>query len=168
MIAIGGGAAALIGGGAYAVTQFFGKGTHPDGAADAEATAGDSTPPAYVDQNQSLMNGDAGLAIRKNTPTTGSSFGTPADAAKNAVVKADTVLPKKDPVRHLASRLTFGPNTKVIGDINHLAAASAVKADGNFSQQTHAGVLAVQKFFRLTEDGICGPATWGALVAGQR
>ena len=57
---------------------------------------------------------------------------------------------------------------KVIGDINHLAAASAVKADGNFSQQTHAGVLAVQKFFRLTTDGICGPATWGALVAGQR
>ncbi|MEV6932048.1 DUF1800 domain-containing protein [Dactylosporangium sp. NPDC051485] len=121
MIAIGGGAAALIGGGAYAVTQFFGKGAHPAGtSADAPDAVADNTVPAYVDQNQSLMNGNAGLGIRKNTPTTGSSFGTPADAAKNAVVKASTVLPKKDSARHLASRLTFGPNAKVIGDINKL------------------------------------------------
>ncbi|GAA2385963.1 DUF1800 domain-containing protein [Dactylosporangium salmoneum] len=121
MIAIGGGAAALIGGGAYAVTQFFGKGAHPAGtSADAADAVADNTVPAYVDQNQSLMNGNAGLGIRKNTPTTGSSFGTPSDAAKNATVKANTVLPKKDPARHLASRLTFGPNTKVISDINKL------------------------------------------------
>ncbi|WP_432833910.1 DUF1800 domain-containing protein [Dactylosporangium sp. CA-092794] len=121
MIAIGGGAAALIGGGAYAVTQFFGAGTHPTGGTpDAAESPADTAPPAYVDQNQSLMNGQAGLGIRKNTPTTGSSFGTPADAAKNAVVTASTVLPKQDPVRHLASRLTFGPNAKVIADINKL------------------------------------------------
>ncbi|WP_426509279.1 DUF1800 domain-containing protein [Dactylosporangium sp. McL0621] len=120
MIAIGGGAAALIGGGAYAVTQFFGKGSHP-GADPAAADAPvDNTIPAYVDQNQSLMNGEAGLGIRKNTPTSGSSKGSPADAAKAAVVKANTVLPTKDPVRHLASRLTFGPNAKVISDINKL------------------------------------------------
>jgi len=121
MVAIGGGAAALIGGGAYAVTQFFGKGTQPEGAAaDAESAAADTAAPAYVDQNQSLMNGNAGLGIRKNTPTSGSSFGTPADAAKNVVVTASTVLPKKDPIRHLASRLTFGPNAKVMSDINKL------------------------------------------------
>ncbi|GAA0737839.1 DUF1800 domain-containing protein [Dactylosporangium roseum] len=118
MVAIGGGAAALIGGGAYAVTQFFGKGTRP--AADNGELPVDTAAPAYVDQNQSLMNGQAGLGIRKNTPTTGSSFGTPADAAKNAVVVGNTVLPKKDSVRHLASRLTFGPNSRVISDINKL------------------------------------------------
>jgi hypothetical protein len=58
--------------------------------------------------------------------------------------------------------------TKVIGDINGLPAASAVTADGHFGQPTHAGVLAVQKFFGLTADGIVGPKTWAALVAGQR
>ncbi|MET7398320.1 DUF1800 domain-containing protein [Dactylosporangium sp. NPDC005572] len=118
MIAIGGGAAALIGGGAYAVTQFFGEGTRTE-PVEAE-TPVDTAAPAYVDQNQSLMNGQAGLGVRKNTPTTGTTFGTPADAAKNAVVVGNTVLPKKDPVRHLASRLTFGPNTKTISDINKL------------------------------------------------
>jgi hypothetical protein len=57
---------------------------------------------------------------------------------------------------------------KVIGDINGLAGASAVKADGTFGQVTWTGVLRVQQFFGLAEDGICGPATWAALVAGQR
>ncbi|UWZ54926.1 DUF1800 domain-containing protein [Dactylosporangium aurantiacum] len=118
MIAIGGGAAALIGGGAYAVTQFFGEGTDPSNTG--AETPVDTAAPAYVDQNQSLMNGQAGLGIRKNTPTTGNSFGTPADAAKNAKVTAKTVLPTKDPVRHLATRLTFGPNSKTIADINKL------------------------------------------------
>jgi uncharacterized protein (DUF1800 family) len=120
MIAIGGGAAALIGGGAYAVTQFFGEGTRPASNNSGADVPVDTAAPAYVDQNQSLMNGQAGLGIRKNTPTTGSSYGTPADAARNAVAVGNTVLPKKDPVRHLASRLTFGPNSKVIADINKL------------------------------------------------
>jgi GH25 family lysozyme M1 (1,4-beta-N-acetylmuramidase) len=57
---------------------------------------------------------------------------------------------------------------KVIGDVNSLPAASAVTADGNFGAATQRGVLAVQHFFGLTEDGIVGRATWGALVAGQR
>lgn len=57
---------------------------------------------------------------------------------------------------------------KVIGDINHLPEASAVKADGKYAQSTWKGVLRVQKFFGLTEDGIVGQKTWGALVAGQK
>ncbi len=57
---------------------------------------------------------------------------------------------------------------KVVGDINRLPGASAVKADGNFGQAARTGLLQVQKFFGLTEDGICGPKTWAALVAGQR
>ncbi len=55
----------------------------------------------------------------------------------------------------------------VIGDINHVAQASAVKADGNFGRSTWLGVLAIQGFFGLAQDGTVGPATWAALVAGQ-
>ena len=57
---------------------------------------------------------------------------------------------------------------KFIGDRNKLPAASAVTASGKFDQATWTGVLAIQKFFGLTQDGIVGPATWGALVAAQR
>ena len=56
---------------------------------------------------------------------------------------------------------------KVIGDINKLPAASAVAATGTYDRTTWVGVLTVQKFFGLTEDGKVGPATWAALVAGQ-
>lgn len=57
---------------------------------------------------------------------------------------------------------------KLIGDLNGLPAASAVTADGTFGAPAHAGVTAVQKFFGLAADGIVGPQTWAALVAGQR
>ena len=57
---------------------------------------------------------------------------------------------------------------RVVGDINHLPGASAVKADGNFGQETWTGLLQVQKFFGLAEDGITGKLTWTALIAGQR
>jgi uncharacterized protein (DUF1800 family) len=66
------------------------------------------------------MNGQAGVGVRKNTPANGRVFPTPSQAAANAVVKGNTVLPKKDPIRHLASRMTFGPNTKVVNDIKTL------------------------------------------------
>lgn len=56
---------------------------------------------------------------------------------------------------------------KVVGDVNKLPAASAVAANGKYDQKTHAGVLVVQKFFGLSQDGVVGPATWAALVAGQ-
>ena len=56
---------------------------------------------------------------------------------------------------------------KVVGDINKLPAASAVAATGTYDRTTWVGVLTVQKFFGLTEDGKVGPATWTALVAGQ-
>lgn len=56
---------------------------------------------------------------------------------------------------------------KVVGDVNKLPAASAVAANGKYDQKTHAGVLAVQKFFGLSQDGICGRQTWMALIAGE-
>ena len=56
---------------------------------------------------------------------------------------------------------------KVIGDVNKIPAASAVAATGTYDKTTLAGVLALQKFFGLTQDGAVGPKTWAALVAGQ-
>ena len=56
---------------------------------------------------------------------------------------------------------------KVIGDVNNLPAASAVAVTGTYDRATWLGVLAVQKMFGLSQDGQVGPATWGALVAGQ-
>ncbi len=114
---LGGGAAALIGG---AVMRFFGAPTN------AEATAHNAT---YTTENESYMNGQAGAGVRKNTPVSGRVFGTPSQAAANAVPKGNTVLPKDDAVRHLASRLTFGPTPKVMNDIRTLG------IDGWIAQQ---------------------------------
>jgi peptidoglycan hydrolase-like protein with peptidoglycan-binding domain len=57
---------------------------------------------------------------------------------------------------------------KVVGDVNGLGPASAVAADGAFGAATRRGLVTVQAFFGLAQDGICGPRTWAALVAGQR
>jgi peptidoglycan hydrolase-like protein with peptidoglycan-binding domain len=57
--------------------------------------------------------------------------------------------------------------TALVGKLNGVAAASAVVADGIFDDRTHLGLMAVQKFFALTEDGVCGPKTWAALVTGH-
>lgn len=56
---------------------------------------------------------------------------------------------------------------KVIGDINKIPAASAVAATGTYDKTTWLGVLALQKFFSLTQDGIVAEHTWSALIAGQ-
>ena len=58
--------------------------------------------------------------------------------------------------------------TRVVGGINRLPQASAVMTTGVFGRDTWTGLLQVQKFFGLTQDGICGQRTWAALVAGQR
>jgi uncharacterized protein (DUF1800 family) len=118
LTAIGGGAIALVGGGAYAVNKFLAAG---QAQSPRRTAAGDNPQPQqYSDQNESYMGSEAGLGVRKNTPSTGRLFGTPAEAAQNTLVSANTVLPKKDPVRHLASRMTFGPTPKVISDITKL------------------------------------------------
>jgi uncharacterized protein (DUF1800 family) len=119
VVALGSGAAALIGGGAYAVSKFFGDPPRTPNPTAANAPA-DTAPPAYNNQDESYMNGQAGIGVRKNTPTHGSLYDNPAQAANAAVVTASTVLPKKDPIRHLASRLTFGPTPKVIADIRSM------------------------------------------------
>ena len=55
----------------------------------------------------------------------------------------------------------------VVGQINKLPAAASLAADGTYSPATTAAVKAVQKISGLTPDGVCGPKTWAALVAGQ-
>lgn len=53
---------------------------------------------------------------------------------------------------------------KLIGDRNHLAKASAQHASGVFDDMTHDALVQVQALFKLTQDGVCGPKTWGVLV----
>ena len=62
-----------------------------------------------------------------------------------------------------------GPQALVqlVGSLNGLVGARGLTVDGVFAESTTVGVMAVQKFFGLKEDGICGPATWSALVTGH-
>jgi peptidoglycan hydrolase-like protein with peptidoglycan-binding domain len=54
----------------------------------------------------------------------------------------------------------------VTGQINNLAAASAVSADGNFGPTTQAGLMAIQQYYTITVSGMADEATWTVLVAG--
>ena len=55
-----------------------------------------------------------------------------------------------------------------IGRWNALGDVTQVTQDGDFGPATAAAVKAVQGFFGLAQDAVCGPATWAALIAGQR
>ena len=55
---------------------------------------------------------------------------------------------------------------KVIGQINSLATAAGLATDGSYGAETVAGIKEVQGHFKLTQDGITGPETWGVLVTG--
>jgi prepilin-type processing-associated H-X9-DG protein len=52
-----------------------------------------------------------------------------------------------------------------IGKWNNLP-NTQITVDGSFGPATEAALKVIQGFFRLTQDAICGPATWTALVAG--
>ena len=56
---------------------------------------------------------------------------------------------------------------KVIGEINSIPAAAGQTATGTFDAATKTAVEAVQASRKLTADGICGPQTWGVLIAGS-
>ncbi|GAA4700682.1 DUF1800 domain-containing protein [Phytohabitans rumicis] len=90
-----------------------------DGNPDRPGGQQPSTVRTYTEQNESYMGSKAGDGLRRNTPSGGRRFSSPAIAAQATKVTVETVL-AKDPVRHLASRLTFGPTPKVIADINRL------------------------------------------------
>ncbi|WP_320066827.1 DUF1800 domain-containing protein [Micromonospora sp. RTGN7] len=133
LAALGGTAAVVAGGAALAMTPqvrgLFGGGDAPAGDATG-TTVTDGTPArpsgqqpstvrTYTEQNESYMGSRAGTALKKNSPTGGRTFSGPAAAAEATQVTVKTVL-AKDPVRHLASRATFGANPKVLADIRRL------------------------------------------------
>ncbi|MFC0533156.1 DUF1800 domain-containing protein [Phytohabitans kaempferiae] len=128
------GLAALTGGTAFAATPSgqevvdwaLGRSDY-DPAADA-ATDGNpnrpggqqpSTVRTYTEQNESYMASAAGDALRGNIPAGGRRFSSPAIAAQATKVNLSTVL-AKEPVRHLVSRLTFGPTQKVMAEVTRI------------------------------------------------
>jgi uncharacterized protein (DUF1800 family) len=126
-VAVGGAALALTPQGRGIISDLFGDGDQVDVTADqlnaaiSDTPAGQqpSTVRTYTEQNESYMGSRAGNELRKNTPKTGQLFSSPSEAAANTKVTVKTVL-AKDPIRHLASRATFGPNTKTIADIKRM------------------------------------------------
>jgi uncharacterized protein (DUF1800 family) len=75
-----------------------------------------STVRTYTEQNDSYMGSSAGDQVRKNTPQKGTVLAAPAQAAA-----APAPIPLGalgvNAVRHLASRLTFGPTPRLLADI---------------------------------------------------
>ncbi|MEU8025190.1 MULTISPECIES: DUF1800 family protein [Micromonospora] len=134
LAAIGGTAAVVAGGAALAMTPqvrglFDLGGDAPIGdATGTTVTDGSSVRPGgqqpstvrtYTEQNESYMGSRAGAALKRNTPTGGRTFPGPAAAAEATEVTVKTVL-AKDPVRHLASRATFGATPKLLADIRRM------------------------------------------------
>ncbi|MFI2666002.1 DUF1800 domain-containing protein [Micromonospora carbonacea] len=133
LAALGGTAAVVAGGAALAMTPqvrgLLDLGDAPIGdATGTTVTDGSSVRPGgqqpstvrtYTEQNESYMGSRAGAALKRNTPTGGRTFSGPAAAAEATEVTVKTVL-AKDPVRHLASRATFGATPKLLADIKRM------------------------------------------------
>ncbi|MGN9804379.1 DUF1800 domain-containing protein [Micromonospora sp. L32] len=133
LAAIGGTAAVVAGGAALAMNSsvrgFFGGDgavagdatgtTVTDGTAARPSGQQASTVRTYTEQNESYMGSRAGAALKKNAPTGGRTFSGPAAAAAETPVTVKTVL-AKDPVRHLASRATFGASPRTLADIRRM------------------------------------------------
>lgn len=90
-----------------------------DGTAARPSGQQPSTVRTYTEQNESYMGSRAGAALKRNSPSGGRVFASPAAAAAATPVTVRTVL-AKDPIRHLASRATFGATPKVLADIRRL------------------------------------------------
>ncbi|MGK5442874.1 DUF1800 domain-containing protein [Micromonospora sp. URMC 105] len=132
-LAIGGTAAVVAGGAALGMSStvrgFFGGDdavagdatgtTVTDGTAARPSGQQASTVRTYTEQNESYMGSRAGAALKKNAPSGGRTFSGPAAAAAETPVTVKTVL-AKDPVRHLASRATFGASPKTLADIRRM------------------------------------------------
>lgn len=128
---VGGAAVALAPQGFNLAGKLFGGPADTDGplATSRDTLPGDgSSRPAgkqassvrtYTEQNDSYMGSTAGDAVRKNTPQKGTVLPAPAQAAASPQSIPLSAL-GADPVRHLASRLTFGPTPKLIADITRM------------------------------------------------
>ncbi|WBB79823.1 DUF1800 family protein [Micromonospora sp. WMMD882] len=133
LAALGGTAAVVAGGAALAMTPqvrglFGGDAAIAGDATGTKVTDGTTARPSgqqpstvrtYTTQNESYMGSRAGAELKKNSPKTGSTFSGPAAAAAATTVTVKTVL-AKDPIRHLATRTTFGATPKVLADIKRM------------------------------------------------
>lgn len=54
------------------------------------------------------------------------------------------------------------------GHAHKIEAASSLAEDGDFGVHTTNALLAVQSFFGLATDRVCGPKTWAALISGEK
>ncbi|SBT45381.1 DUF1800 domain-containing protein [Micromonospora auratinigra] len=116
-----------------------------DGSAARPSGQQPSTVRTYTEQNESYMGSRAGAALKRNSPSGGRVFAGAAAAAAATPVTVKTVL-AKDPVRHLASRATFGATPQVIADIKRLG------IDGWLRQQLAPEQIAPTKAeLKLTE-----------------
>ncbi len=73
----------------------------------------------YAEQDDSYMGSTDGDKVRKNTPQTGKTKTGPAAAANAPKPVAVSAL-GTDPIRHLASRVTFGATPKLLADIKRI------------------------------------------------
>ncbi|MFC4105645.1 DUF1800 domain-containing protein [Micromonospora zhanjiangensis] len=133
LTAIGGTAAVVAGGAALAMSpagqnlidRIFGTGADEAAAAVTDGTAArpSGVQPAsvrtYTEQNESYMGSRAGEALKRNAPAGGRLYDGPAAAAAATKPSARTVL-AHDPVRHLASRLTFGATPTLLAQIRQV------------------------------------------------
>jgi hypothetical protein len=102
------------------------------------------------------------VAIRQDTPAPGQNWSETMIANLPTLVQGAADKAGEAQMVHRMQALV-----RVIGDINRIPAASAVAANGSFDRATWTGVLALQKFFGLTQNGAVDEKTWAALVAGQ-
>ncbi|MGC4895395.1 DUF1800 domain-containing protein [Micromonospora sp. DT31] len=127
-----GGVAVVAGGAAFGLSsQVRGLFTGDAGAGDATGTVttdGNSGRPSgqqpstvrtYTEQNESYMGSRAGEALKRNAPSGGRLHASPAAAAAATKVTVKTVL-AKDPIRHLLSRTTFGPTSKMMAEVKRV------------------------------------------------
>ena len=54
------------------------------------------------------------------------------------------------------------------GHAHKIEAASSIAQDGDFGVHTVNALLAIQSFFGLAADRVCGPKTWAALISGEK
>jgi uncharacterized protein (DUF1800 family) len=101
----------------------------------------------YTDPDESYMGSTAGDKVRKNTPTTGTVKAAPAQAAAAPKPIPVSAL-GADPVRHLASRLTFGPTPRLIAEINRVGIDQWLAIQ--LAPETIADTRAEQKLAELT------------------
>lgn len=57
---------------------------------------------------------------------------------------------------------------KYVGHCNNIEPAYDLAVDGDFGMKTTNALLAIQEFFGLKQDRLCGPQTWSVLVTAEK